>query len=293
MEKILVSACLLGDRCRYDGKDNFFPFLEELRKHYELVAFCPEMAANLGCPREKAEIQNGRVITESKKDVTDAYNKSAEQAVRLCDFLGIHIAILKDKSPACGSRHIHNGMFMGNTIEGVGVTAAALIRANVKVYAETDALSFLLPNKEEEKEKNGKYKSYSKKNVKSGDKKPTFEKKAYDKKEKDGSYKKTAKPKDGFKKDKPYKKKTDGKTYDKSEKRESLYNKDNKKKSFSNYKKPYAKGKPSTENKEQSFSKKKGNAYHKDRSFSRNKKMRDSSSYKHSYKKDFKKNKDE
>lgn len=310
MEKILVSACLLGDKCRYDGKDNFFPFLEELKKHYELVAFCPEMAANLGCPRDKAEIKNGRVLTENGKDLTDSYNQAAEQAVRLCDFLGIRIAILKDRSPACGSRYIHNGMFMGNTIEGLGVTAQALIRANVKVYAETDALDFLLPKKDEGKGKNGKYKSYSKK-VADGDKKsakPTYKKKSFEKKGDDASYSKPSRPhkdfkkdgykkdgfkkdgfkKDNFKKDRPYKKKFEGKPYNESSEKDPIYNKDNKKRSYSKDRKPYVKGDSTNKSNGKPYNKKKGNAYHNERSFSRNKKMRDYSS-KRPYKKSFKK----
>ncbi len=289
MEKILISACLLGDKCRYDGGDNYFPLVEELQKHYELIAFCPEMAANLGCPRAKAEIKNDRVLTEDGRDVTEAYKSAAEQAVRLCDFLGIRIAILKDKSPACGCRHIHNGMFMGNTIEGLGITAAALIKAGVKVYAETDALNFLLPNNGEKKESTGRYKSYDKKKASAGvkthrdsssyskkkdysskDKKP-YEKKSYgDKpsfKKDDGHkpFKKKSYDRPKFEKkdgDKPYKKKFDRPKYERKDGEKSTYHKDNEHKSYSN---------------------KGGNAYHKERSFSRNKAMRNgTSSYKKS-----------
>lgn len=285
MEKILISACLLGDKCRYDGGDNYFPFIEELQKHYELVAFCPEMAANLGCPRDPAEIKNDRVVTEDGRDLTEAYNSAAEQAVRLCNLLGIRIAILKDKSPACGSRHIHNGLFMGNTIEGLGVTAAALIRAGVRVYAETDALAFLLPEVTEKKASTGRYKGgpiekkapvvrkarpISKRDDerkpfhkdgerkpfrKDGDHKPYGEKKSFDRK--------------------PYSK--DGKPFD----RKPRFDKDGERK-------PYHK-----DGERKSYGEKKGNnSYHKERSFSRNKEARSSSSYgrkPYDKKRDFKK----
>lgn len=151
MEKILISACLLGDNTKYDGGNNYFPLVEKLKKKYQLVPFCPEVECGLPIPREPAEIKSSKVITKSGKDVTSLYNSSAEKAVNLCKFLGIHIAILKDGSPACGCRYIHDGTFSGLKIEGLGVTARALINAGVKVYAETDGLDFLLPNIGKEK----------------------------------------------------------------------------------------------------------------------------------------------
>ena len=151
MEKILISACLLGDNTKYNGGNNYFPFVEKLKKKYQLVPFCPEVECGLPTPREPAEIKRGSVVTKSGKDVTALYASSAEKAVNLCKFLGIHIAILKDGSPACGCRYIHDGTFSGIKIEGLGVTARALINAGVKVYSETDGLDFLLPNAEHEK----------------------------------------------------------------------------------------------------------------------------------------------
>ncbi len=148
MEKILVSACLLGDKTRYDGKDNFFPFLNELAKKYELVPFCPEVEAGLSIPRSPAEIVRNEVINKEGVNLTKQYNDSAEKAYRICQFLGIKIAILKDGSPACGSRTIHNGKFDGGKVEGLGVTARYLISKGIRVYSETDALAFLLQNRE-------------------------------------------------------------------------------------------------------------------------------------------------
>lgn len=147
MEKILVSACLLGDKTRYDGKDNYCAKLETLQKKYELVPFCPEVEAGLSIPRDPAEIRNNQVITSKGVDLTKAYDESAEKAYRICSFLGIKIAILKDDSPSCGPRHIHDGKFDDVKIEGLGVTARYLISKGIKVYAETDELSFLLTEK--------------------------------------------------------------------------------------------------------------------------------------------------
>jgi uncharacterized protein YbbK (DUF523 family) len=147
MEKILVSACLLGDKTRYDGKDNYCAKLEALQKKYELVPFCPEVEAGLSIPRDPAEIRNNQVITSKGVDLTKAYDESAEKAYRICSFLGIKIAILKDNSPSCGPRHIHDGKFDDVVIDGLGVTARYLISKGIKVYAETDELSFLLSDK--------------------------------------------------------------------------------------------------------------------------------------------------
>lgn len=153
MEKILVSACLLGENTRYDGGNNFFPFLEELSKYYELVPFCPEVASGLGIPRPKAEIRGGSVLSIEDKDLTKEYVASSEEASRLCRFLSISYAILKDGSPACGVREIHDGTFSGTKKEGKGITARKLEAMGIKVYCEKDNLSFLLPPSQEEKDK--------------------------------------------------------------------------------------------------------------------------------------------
>ena len=121
MEKILVSACLLGENTRYDGKNNYFPFIEKLRVHYDIVPFCPEVEVGLSIPRVPAEISHGSVITKDGKDVTKLYNAAAEKALQLCRLLNIKTAILKDRSPACGPRNIHDGSFNGrggNTAHG-------------------------------------------------------------------------------------------------------------------------------------------------------------------------------
>ena len=152
-EKILVSACLLGENTRYDGKNNYFPFIEKLRVHYDIVPFCPEVEAGLSIPRVPAEISHGSVITKDGKDLTKLYNAAAEKALQLCRLLNIKTAILKDRSPAGGPRNIHDGSFNGNVIEGHGITAHYLIKNGVKVYCETDNLSFLL-SEEKPVEKN-------------------------------------------------------------------------------------------------------------------------------------------
>jgi uncharacterized protein YbbK (DUF523 family) len=143
MEKILVSACLLGDKVRYDGGSNPVSFLDELSKHFQIVPFCPEVEGGLSIPREPAEVVSNSVLTKTGKDVTQNYNDGAEKALSLCKFFGIRYAILKDGSPACGPRKIHSGKFDGQLIDGLGVTARLLINNGIKVFAETDNISFL------------------------------------------------------------------------------------------------------------------------------------------------------
>lgn len=150
MEKILVSACLVGDKTRYDGGDNANDFIAELGRHYDLVPFCPEVEGGLKVPRSPAEIHAGSVYTKEGQDVGKAYQSGAEKALGICKYLGIRIAILKDKSPACGPRHIYDGTFTHTLIDGLGVTARLLIANGIRVYAESDALDFLLPSEKKE-----------------------------------------------------------------------------------------------------------------------------------------------
>ena len=170
MEKILVSACLCGQKTRFDGKDNPFPFIEKLKRHYDVVPFCPEVEGGLPLLREPCEIVNNAVLSESGKDYTKEYIEGAKKAVSLCHFFGIKIAILKDRSPSCGSRTIHDGSFKNNMIEGLGLTARALIADGVKVYADTDALDFLVPEEKKKKAKTLGKRPFKKKEE--GEKKP-------------------------------------------------------------------------------------------------------------------------
>ena len=152
MEKILISACLVGEKCKYDGGDNPFPLMEKLAEKYELVPFCPEVAGGLPTPREPAEIVKNSVLTQSGKDVTAQFNAGAEAALKACKYFGIRIAILKENSPSCGPRHIDDGTFTHTRLEGLGVTARLLIANGIKVYADNDNLTFLLGESEEVKQ---------------------------------------------------------------------------------------------------------------------------------------------
>lgn len=152
---ILVSACLLGVHCRYDGQSCPQPVLRELAARGALVPFCPEVFGGLPTPRQPAEIENARagldgasvlegrtrVVAQDGSDVTAQFVAGAQGALALAQRLHIRRAILKSHSPSCGLGRIHNGRFAGTLVEGDGVTVALLKRAGIEVITEAEALA--------------------------------------------------------------------------------------------------------------------------------------------------------
>ena len=134
----LISACLLGTPCRYDGASR--PMSEEiarLMREHTLIPVCPEILGGLPTPRPPAERQaDGRVLTCEGKDVTDAYRKGAEEVARLAALYGADGVILRLRSPACGTDGIYDGTFSRTLIPGMGVTAELLHSMGVPVYPE-------------------------------------------------------------------------------------------------------------------------------------------------------------
>lgn len=134
---ILISACLLGVKCRYDGKGKTYDVLNALPESIRLIPVCPEQLGGLSTPRPKAEIKNGRVINIEGTDVTDAFKRGAEEVLRLAKIFGCKYAILKENSPSCGKGRIYNGDFSGALIDGNGVCAGLLSENGVKVFGES------------------------------------------------------------------------------------------------------------------------------------------------------------
>ncbi len=126
MMKILVSACLLGIKCRYNGEEKANADVLNLIGKHTLIPFCPEIYGGLQTPRDPAEKQGDRVVTCNGRDVTAEYTKGASEALKLARIMGCDCALLQDRSPSCGIGTIHNGQFDGGLIEGYGVTAALL-----------------------------------------------------------------------------------------------------------------------------------------------------------------------
>lgn len=141
--KILISACLLGENCKYNGGNNTDAIsaeaLSKLGQIYELVAVCPECMGGLTTPREPAEIcASGRVFTKfSGRDVTAEFILGAQICAEIASENGCKIAVLKERSPSCGSGEIYDGSFTGRIVSGDGLTAAALKKLGVLVVGES------------------------------------------------------------------------------------------------------------------------------------------------------------
>ena len=138
MEKILISACLVGDKVKYDGRSNYNEKIKLLLEKYELVPFCPVVEGGLPTPRKPSERVKDRVKMENGKDVTKYYEKGTELALNICLYLGIKIAILKENSPSCGTHKIYDGTFSHKLIDGEGYTTELLKRKGIKVLSEDE-----------------------------------------------------------------------------------------------------------------------------------------------------------
>ena len=136
--RILVSACLLGLCCRYDGQSKRSDRVLRLMEKHELIPVCPEQLGGLPTPRPPAEIRNGRVINSLGQDVTAQYEKGAAEALRLYDLLHCDCALLKARSPSCGAEQVYDGAFSGTLISGQGVAAKLLSQHHITVLSEED-----------------------------------------------------------------------------------------------------------------------------------------------------------
>ena len=134
---ILVSACLLGVRCRYDGASKPNEAVLRLMEKHTLIPVCPEQLGGLATPRPPAERQGDAVRTQSGTDVTAQYRQGAEEALRLCRLYGCEAAVLKERSPSCGSSAVYDGTFSGTLTDSDGVTAELLAAHGIPVYGES------------------------------------------------------------------------------------------------------------------------------------------------------------
>ncbi len=135
-QHFIVSACLCGISCRYDGKTQTVPYLAELYKKGIALPVCPETAGGLPTPRIPCELINGRAITRDGVDVTDALLAGAEKILKLASEKSVRLAILKEKSPSCGSTTVYDGSFSGRIISGQGLTTALLRKRGILVINE-------------------------------------------------------------------------------------------------------------------------------------------------------------
>lgn len=136
--RILVSACLMGLCCRYDRTGKLKESIGSLMGEHELIPVCPEIFGGLPTPRTPAERRGDQVITKDGRDVTDAYRQGALETLKLARLYGCRRAILKERSPSCGSGQIYDGTFTGKLVLGDGVTAELLKKNGITVTGESD-----------------------------------------------------------------------------------------------------------------------------------------------------------
>jgi len=144
MENILISACLLGVKCRYSGGGKRLPEIDELMKRYHLIPVCPEVYGGLPTPREPAEQSEGKVITCTGQDVTAEFERGACEVVELAKLYECPYALLKERSPSCGCGKVYDGSFSGRLIDGNGVLAGMLLERGIAVAGETGIKEALL-----------------------------------------------------------------------------------------------------------------------------------------------------
>jgi len=140
---MIVSACLIGVKCRYDGSDALNDWVIELSNRFKLIPVCPEQLGGLPTPRKCCEIVGGdgfdvlkgnaRVLSEDGIDLTERFLRGAYETLRIAKTLNVERAILKDLSPSCGVECIYDGTFSGKVRRGVGVTTALLIMNGIEV----------------------------------------------------------------------------------------------------------------------------------------------------------------
>ena len=136
--KILVSACLLGLRCRYDGRSRPDPAVLALGKDHTLIPCCPEQLGGLPTPRPPAEWREDRIVNAEGVDVTAQYRRGAKETLALARAAGCRCAVLKEKSLACGCGEIYDGSFTRRLIPGSGSAARALHAAGIPVLGESE-----------------------------------------------------------------------------------------------------------------------------------------------------------
>lgn len=139
----VVSACLAGCKCRYDGKDNLCPKVKQLVEEGRAVTVCPEVMGGMTTPRIPSERKDGKIVNSIGEDNTSYFLKGVEKSIEIVKEHNIKKAILKAKSPSCGNKYIYDGTFSKTLIEGKGLLAEKLSEIGVEIYDEGDDLDAL------------------------------------------------------------------------------------------------------------------------------------------------------
>ena len=136
--KIMVSACLLGENCKYNGGNNYTPELVRLLEGHTVIPVCPEVLGGMPTPRVPAEIVNGKVMNRNGESVDEAFRKGAEKALETAKREKPDLIILQSRSPSCGVKEIYDGTFSGGKIPGQGIFAGLLKEAGFNVIDVED-----------------------------------------------------------------------------------------------------------------------------------------------------------
>jgi len=136
--KILVSACLLGENCKYNGGNNYNAAAAEFVKGKEVLTICPEMLSGMGCPRTPIEIVRGVLMDRDGNNVDKIMRDAVARAMELLPLEEISCAVLQSRSPTCGVNQVYDGTFSGTLIPGSGIFAQALKNAGCPVIDAED-----------------------------------------------------------------------------------------------------------------------------------------------------------
>ena len=141
--KILVSACLLGENCKYNGGNNYNVAVAEFVKDKDVLPICPEMMAGMGCPRTPIEIVDGVLMDRNGNNVDAAMRQTVVQAMEMIRKEDIQCAVLQSRSPTCGVNQIYDGSFSGKLIAGSGILAQELKRAGYRIIDSENIVDFI------------------------------------------------------------------------------------------------------------------------------------------------------
>ncbi len=138
--RIMVSACLLGENCKYNGGNNQRPELLRLLSGHEVIPVCPEVLGGLPTPRVPAEIAGGTVVNREGVSVDDAFRRGAKKTLEIADRKAPDLIILQSRSPSCGLKEIYDGTFSGKLIPGHGIFADMALQAGFRVMDVEDVI---------------------------------------------------------------------------------------------------------------------------------------------------------
>lgn len=138
MGKVVVSACLIGRNCKYNGGNNYNEKLVEMLKDREVIEVCPEVAAGMPIPRPAVEIRKGRVVRSDGTDWDEDYRRGIDVVMKQLEGEDIECAVLQSRSPTCGVKQIYDGSFSKTLIDGQGLLAEALAKAGIKLVDVED-----------------------------------------------------------------------------------------------------------------------------------------------------------